>query len=294
MTDFLQSPYSYNKTVSRGIKILELLSEQGILSDREIARRLSYNLATVRHILNSYLNLGYLIRDEENRYDLSIKIFDIGQKFKQRRDLKDIAHPYMQRLVHTFNETVLLGTLDSPHIVYLDKIDSFEMLRFSPQEGQQVTAHHTALGKAILAHLPDDKLKHYCLNASWRPYTPKSIDSIDKLIVRLPRIKKQGFAISDEEYCMGSRAIAVPILDHKGFPRFAVSIWGPVNRMVPSVLREMHHELSEICEDISRYCSASHESQAVTGLGSLPQFIPPSGSKPKKTGIFERTLAMFF
>ncbi len=292
MTDFLQSPYSYNKTVAMGIKILELISEQGILSDREIAKRLDYSLISVKQILNSYLNFGYLTRDEEDRYDLSIKIFDIGRKFKQRSNVRDIARPYMQQLVHQYNETVVLGILEGTNVMYLDKIDSLEMLRFAPQSEQRITAHHTALGKAILAHLPAEKLKHYCIKAPWKPMTPKSIDSIDKLMIRLHRIRKQGFAISDEEYCMGLRAIALPILDQIGYPKFSISIWGPVSRMESQVLREMQADLSNACYEIAKYFTASVQGQEEVDYKSMVSALPVVADKPPKTSLLSRTLAM--
>ncbi len=276
-----------------GIEILELIAEQGLLSDHCIATELSYNLVIVRHILSSYFNFGYLIRDERERYDLSTKIFEIGRKFKQRSDIKAIARPYMQRIVHKYNETIVLGMLEGTKVLSLDKIDSLEMLRFVPQSEQKITAHHTALGKSILAYLPPDKLKHYCMNAPLEHFTPKSIVSIDTLLVGLSQIQKQGFAISDEEYCTGLREIAVPILDQMGVPRFSISLWGPLSRMMPGVLREMQKDLSDACREISKYYTTSFEKSDDINYAALALLPPQNMEKSQKTGILKRIFSIF-
>jgi len=240
----LQTPYLYNKSVGQGLKILELLSDQGALSDKHISEQLKLNLITVQQLLLIYKDFGYIVRDKDNRYDLSIKIIDISRKIKQRCEIKDIAHVHLKQLSEKYNETATLGTVEKTNLIYIDKIDSMALLRFVPQIEQKITAHHTALGKSILAYLPLKELDHYCHFSSWKARTPKTIDTKEKLFIRLKQIRKQGFAISDEEYCLGLRSIAVPILDSYNYPVFSIGIWGPVTRMPPSRLREMQIDLN--------------------------------------------------
>ncbi|MCF6248938.1 MAG: IclR family transcriptional regulator, partial [Desulfobacula sp.] len=258
MTDFLSTPYLYNKSVGKGLKIIELLSDHGGLTDTEIAKRLKYNLITVQQLLLIYQQSGYITRDNENLYDLSIKIFDISRKFKQRSEIKDIAHSHLSRIAKKYNETTTLGTVENTSIIYLDKIDSMELLRFAPQAEQRITAHHTALGKSILAHLPVKEINRYCHRAPWRPLTPKTIDSKTKLLIRLQQIRHQGFAICDEEHCLGLRGIAVAILDALNYPRFSISIWGPTSRMRPDILRKMQIDLTHASIEISKYYTADY------------------------------------
>lgn len=293
MKDFLQTPYPYNKSVGRGLKILELLSEQGALSDKQISTNLKYNLITVQQLLSIYLDFGYIVRDKENLYDLSVKIIDISRKFRQRCEIKDIAHVHLEWLSEKYNETATLGTVEKTDLIYIDKIDSRELLRFAPHIEQRITAHHTALGKSILAHLPVKDLNHYCHFVPWKCHTLKSIDTKEKLLVRLRQIKKQGFAICDEEYCLGLRGIAVVIQDSLNYPRFSLGIWGPVTRMTPPKLREMQIDLTLASLEISKYYTLSSNEKGRNKIDARLFAVPKEDRSDSKKSFFERALAMF-
>lgn len=297
MADFYKKPYPYNQSVEKGLKILELLSEQGGLRDKEISNRLETNIITVRQLLQIYQEYGYITRDREGYYDLSIKIIDISQKFRQRSEIKNIAHSHLAMIAHKYNETTILGTLEKTDIIYLDKIDSMELLRFAPQTEQRITAHHTALGKSILAHLPIKELNQYCYHAPWRAITPKTITTREKLLIRLRQVRKQGFAICDEEYCLGLRGIAVAILDAMNYPRFSISIWGPTSRMTPQKLRKMQIDLTEASLDISNYYAVNEKEDPQIGIpGALTfskEMLPAHEPGKEKKNFLERTLAFF-
>lgn len=293
MTDFSKKPYPYNQSVGKGLKILELLSDQGGLSDTEIANRLKYNLLTVQQLLLIYQEFGYITRDKDKLYDLSLKIFEISKKFRQRSEIKEIAHSHLLQIAEKYNETTTLGTLEDTNVIYLDKIDSMELLRFAPQTEQRITAHHTALGKSILAHLPVNEINQYYHRTPWRPLTPNTIDSKEKLQIRLQQIRRQGYAICNEEYCLGLRGIAVAILDALKYPRFSISIWGPTSRMTPEILRKMQIDLTHTSIEISKYYSGDMNEKPAS-LDNL--YLGSEQQKPKtqnKISLIERTLSFF-
>jgi DNA-binding IclR family transcriptional regulator len=289
----LQRPYPYNDSVGKGLKILELLAEQGVLSDLQIAETLVYNIITVQQLLLIYQEFGYILRHKDGCYGLSIKILDISRKFRQRCEIKDIAKTYLTQISEKYNETTILGTVEKTDLIYVDKIDGLALLRFVPQIEQKIPAHQTALGKAILAYLPDKELNHYCNLASWQALTQKSILTKEQLLVRLKQIKKQGFAICDEEYCLGLRSLAVVILDALNYPRFSIGICGPATGMTPLKLREMQIDLVEASMEISKYYSASPDKRDANQMNTPVFFDPEKKSHPLKKGIFQRTLAMF-
>ena len=292
MKDFSQTPFPYNKSVGQGLKILELLSEQGGLSDKQISEILKYNLITVQQLLSIYLYFGYIVQDKDNLYNLSIKIIDISRKFRQRCEIKDIAHVQLSQISSKYNETTTLGTIEKTDFVYVDKIDSMEVLRFVPQIEQRIPAHHTALGKSILAHLPAAELDHYCHLAQWAPYTPKSIDTKEKLFLSLQQIRQQGFAICDEEYCLGLTGIAAAILDAFNYPRFSIGIWGPVSRMTPSKLKEMQIDLITASMEISKYYTAASSKREPDKTETSIYTIQQNEDPARKKGFFGRALAV--
>ncbi|MFH2057267.1 MAG: IclR family transcriptional regulator [Pseudomonadota bacterium] len=267
------------------------------MSDKQISEKLKYNLLTVQQLLVVYKDYGYVACDENGLFDLSVKVLDIGKKFTQRRNIQDIARSYLRELSLKYNETTTLGTIEKTDLIYVDKVDSSEMLRFVPQKEQKITAHHTALGKAILAYMPESELNQYCCCAPWHAITPKTIISKRTLLTRLSQIRKQGYAICDEEYSTGVRSIASVILDAFNYPRYAIGIWGPVERMKPNVLRKMQADLAQANLEISKYYNA-----ASPPLGMLPATQAGEGKpipmlrlkkrKPEKS-FLHRAAALF-
>jgi DNA-binding IclR family transcriptional regulator len=297
MTDYLQIPY--NRTLGRSLKILELLSEEGALSDLQISEKLNYKLLTVQQLLVVYKDYGYVSCDENGLYDLSTKVLDIGQKFSQRRNIKGIARSYLKNLSLKYNETTTLGAMENTDIIYVDKVDSLELLRFVPKKEQRITAHHTALGKSILAYMPKNQLNQYCQCAPWHAVTHKTVVSKLKLFERLKQIRKQGFALCDEEYSIGVRSIACAILDIHNYPRYSIGIWGPVERMSPQVLRKMQADLTVASREIGKFYNT-----ASPPLGVLPAradhlkslsncHLREKSRSKKKQGFFQRAAALF-
>ncbi len=285
--------YAYNKSVRQGLKILELLSEQGALSDKQVSDRLNYNLLTVQQILSIYNDAGYIVCDHDGCFDLSIKVIEISRKFQQRSEVKDIARKYLKQLSVKYNETTTLGAIEETNVIYVDKINSMELIRFVPHSEQKITAHHTALGKSILASLPVNEIHHYCNCTNWKQITHKTIDSKEKLLIRLEQIRKQGFAICDEEYYLGLRSVAVPILDSLNYPRFSIGIWGPVARMIPAKLRQMQIDLTDASLQISKYYTKP--SRREEQFEPAAQHTPVKRKKRKKPekSLLEKTLSIF-
>ncbi len=228
---------------------------------------------------------------------MSLKVLEIGQKFSQRRNVKDIARSYLRELALKYNETTTLGSIEKTDLIYVDKIDSLELLRFVPQKEQRITAHHTALGKSILAYLPEGQLHQYCQCAPWHTITDKTITSKLELFDRLKQIRKQGFAICDEEYSIGVRSISCVILDVLNYPRYSIGIWGPVERMTPNVLRRMQADLSQASLEISKYYNTASPPigmlPATRPKKSYPSNLPLQKKRRSKQSFLHRAAALF-
>jgi DNA-binding IclR family transcriptional regulator len=158
----------------------------------------------------------------------------------------------MRHLSAIFHETINLGFLDQQDVVHLDKIDSPELLRPDPEIGSRAPAHLTALGKAILAFLPPEELEKFLLNVNWALRTPKGSSSPEAFNEQCQRIQKQGYATDDEELCLGLRCVAVPIFDHRNYPRYAISISGPSMRMSSQRMEQMSAELLKVGKSLSQ------------------------------------------
>jgi DNA-binding IclR family transcriptional regulator len=248
----IDKKYYYIASLEKGMLVLELLAHYGPKSVSQIASSLGYNRAGVHIFLSTFKDLGYVQQTAGGHYELSFKILEISTKLASRFEIRKSASSFMRKLSSTFNETVNLGFLDEQDIVHLDKIDSPELLRPDPEIGSRAPAHNTALGKAILAFLPLDKLDSFLLKANWTLKTPKTCSSPEGLLKELLIIRERGYALDDEELCLGLRCVAVPIFDQHNYPRYAISISGPSMRMSNERIELMSREVTYVGDTLSQ------------------------------------------
>lgn len=243
--------YFYISSLAKGLKILELLAEKGDLSVTEVAKQLGINRAASHRFISTLRELGYVQKDEHSQYGLTFKVFELGMKVVNRFEFMREAPPFMQKLASLYNETVNFACLDGEDVVQLDKIDSKEILRIDTPAGSRVPAYCTALGKAILAFLPQEELASYLKNVSLRPLTPNTITSKKKLKIELDRVRSKGVAVDNEELSLGLRCVSAPILDHSDYPRYAMSVSGVAIRMTPVKIKQIQEGVRKVCEEFS-------------------------------------------
>ena len=167
--------YYQISSLEKGIKVLELLADQEALTVTEVAGYLGSHRAASHRFLATLRDLGYVTKNEDNRYELTIRILEMGAKIAKRFEITREARPFMQELSKTFKETINLGFWDGKQILHLDKIDSLEILRMDAPMWSKTPAYCTALGKAILAHLPPDELNHYLSQTRFVAHGPNTI-----------------------------------------------------------------------------------------------------------------------
>jgi len=147
-------------SLEKGVKVLELLADQKALTVSQVAVSLGLNRAASHRFLATLKDLGYVEKNDDNRYQLTFRVLELGMKVVNRSEVRQEARDFMQELARISNETVNLGYFDGRQILHLDKIDSCEILRIDAPLGSRTPAYCTALGKAILAHLPRSNWTH--------------------------------------------------------------------------------------------------------------------------------------
>ncbi|MEN8244238.1 MAG: IclR family transcriptional regulator [Thermodesulfobacteriota bacterium] len=237
--------------MERGIKVLELLAEQKALTVSEVGAHLSMQRSAAHRFLATLRDLGYVEKNEDNRYQLTFRILEMGEKVSRRFEIKQEAHKYMLELSKLFKETVNLGYLDGKEILHLDKIDSSEILRIDAPLWSKAPAYCTALGKAILAHLPKSELNDYLSQTRLTPRGPNTIVSKKKLREELQKTREGGYAVDDEELAQGLRCVAAPVFDHTGRAKYAVSISCPTMRLSMDGIESMQIKIRGTCRQLS-------------------------------------------
>jgi DNA-binding IclR family transcriptional regulator len=239
-------------SLEKGIKIFELLTQHGELSVSKTARLMNINRAGSHRYLSTLKDLGYVEKNDSNKYQPTLKIMTLTTKVTNRFEIRRIARPYMYKLSIMYKETINLGFFKHKKIIHIDKIDSLEVLRMDSALGDIAPAYCTALGKSILAFLPDHELEHYLEHIELKTLSPNTITHKDELLSELSRVRQNQCAIDDEEMSIGLRCIGAPIFDHNSYPAYALSISGPSIRQTPLVLEKMKASLLEVSSELSR------------------------------------------
>jgi len=252
--------YYFVASLAKGLRILELLAEDGEMSASRVAVHLETSRAASHRFLTTLRDLGYVEKTEEGRFRLSFKVFELGMKKLEGFEIRHTVYPFMQEIAQAFGETVNLGHWDGNAIVHLDKVNSKEILRLDVGTGAAAPAYCTGLGKAILAFLNDNELAAYFESVTLTAMSPKTIVSVDGLKAEIARIRRCGYAVDDEELSLGLRCVAAPIFDYTGNPNYALSISGPAQRMTKEKIDAIQATLVPLCRKISRQIGAPQQS----------------------------------
>ena len=242
------------KSIERAFLIVDALAEEPREhSLTELAATLGWPKSTVHGVLSTLVQYRYVEQSEETgRYRLGIRFFELGVKVGQMWDIRSIAMPYMQKLNAELGEMVQLGTEDHGEILYLEKLDSAHLIRIVSEIGGRLPIHCTGLGKAMLAYMPQAKIKRIIRENGLTSYTQNTITSVAALEREMLKIREQGYAIDDGEIMLGLRCVAAPIFDGKGQVRYALSISGMQGNMEGERLEKITNRVVTAASAISK------------------------------------------
>ncbi|ASN53649.1 MULTISPECIES: IclR family transcriptional regulator [Sinomonas] len=213
--------------VVRSLDILELFLEaRHGLTAPEVAQRTGLPRTTVHELLTTLVERRYLRRDERATYHLGLSVFRLGNAFAERLDLRAVGLRVAESVVQECDETVHVGMLDGADLVYICKVDSTHSVRMVSRMGGRVPASCTAVGKVLLAHLPDSERKRLVGKGLSR-LTPNSITEPHVLANQLDEIRASGIGFESGESTADVSCVAAPVRDHTGSVVAALSISVP-------------------------------------------------------------------
>lgn len=222
--------------------IIEHLREEGQSGVTEIARELSLSKSTVHGHLTSLKNRRYVVKTEKG-YQLGMEFLNQGTHVQRSYDLYSIAHEKVTQLAGETGERVWCMVEENGMAYYLVGAKGQHPVHPPVRIGQAVHLHDRSAGKAILAHLPEEKVEEIINRYGLPATTPNTITSKDELLQNLSKIRERGYAINDSESLMGLFAIGAPIINRQGVVRGALTISGPVNRLKTEEKKEQIIEL---------------------------------------------------
>jgi len=218
--------------ISKVFQILEAIqgSPSG-LTLKPICELTGVNKSTAHRFLKHLEADGYVLRTEGGAYLIGPKLSQMGARSKHRISLQALARPILWELWKSTSETVNLAVLDQGTVLYLDVLESTHEFRLASRVGNRRPVHATALGKALASFLPEEQRDRILGAVSFEPLTAKTIPNMVHLRDELERVRRQGYALDDEETTLGARCVSAPVFDSEGFAVAAVSVSGPITRV---------------------------------------------------------------
>ncbi len=231
----VESLRSYSvQLLDRAILVLDALyaaSPRGLLPI-EIAQKSGLHKSTVHRLLSA-LQQHRLVEKEAHtgKYSLGLKLFELGIRAIPNVNLRERARPYLERLVFETGETAHLCVLAEHEILYLDKVESPKTIRIASSVGGKNAAFCSAVGKVMLAELPEAELDNLFRKHKLVAYTRHTIVTPAQYKAVLEQVRENGYAVDNEEREEGLRCVGAPIRDHTGRVIAGMSVAGPAFRL---------------------------------------------------------------
>ncbi len=244
------------QSLERALNILEVMAQEGAhISVSGLASKVNLKVSTVHRLLTTLMHQGYVEQDTNtSKYRLGLKLLELGNASLYYHDVRSIARPYMEALVDECNETVNLVVLDETEVVYIDQVESKNMVivKMFAQVGNRGPVYCTASGKCLLAYLPESKLEEILGKIKLVKYTNETIVDTNYLRKELAIIREEGHSFDWGEMEEHVRCVAVPIFDRTGGVVSSISISGPANRIASYYIK---NELTEYAKDTANKIS---------------------------------------
>lgn len=225
-----------HRAAGRVVDILELIvSTRDGLPLRELSARLEAPKSSLLPLLRTLTARGYLEQGALGEYRLGRKACELGMGSAAHAELPEIARTALRELMQRTGETVFLGVLggDGTAVVFIDKIESEQVIRYTAGVGARRPLHATSSGKVILAFLPSSQREKILRSLPLKRYTEQTVTSLPALRASLDEVRHTGVCLNLDELAIGAAGIAAPIFDRDGRVAGACAIGGPTDRVRP-------------------------------------------------------------
>jgi IclR family transcriptional regulator, pca regulon regulatory protein len=240
-------------SLARGLRVIEAFEGHSAgVTPADVTKQTGLSRAAVRRILITLELLGYA--ESDGVYRLKSRVMRLGFSYLASSSLSTLAQPILEHVIELVHESSSVGVLEGDQVVYIARATAKRVMSIGLSVGSRFPAFCASMGRVLLSGLSEPELTGYLNRAELTAFTPKTI--IDKALLAdvIARVKKQGFALNDEELELGHRSIAVPVKDRKGniiagmnigVHAARVSVSELVDRLLP-ILREHAQMLEQL------------------------------------------------
>ena len=246
------------QSVDRALRIIEFLAENptgaGIT---EISKSLGLSKGTVHRLISTLKERDFAYQSSNTQlYRLSYKILYLYNCISNNIDMFKVSRPIIRKFADKVDATVHLATLDEKrsNIVYIDRIEpmnSQKLFVMSSRVGKKAPCYCTAAGKMLLSQYSDDEIRDIMKGEEYKTYTDKTIKNIDEFLEEIHKVRKQGYALDENEYDHGIICISIPIYNSNGKIDFTMSVTDLILYTKVEELINLKGQLDEVSRKVS-------------------------------------------
>lgn len=252
-----QHERNFLKTLARGLRVFVAFSpEQPEVSLKDISEVLGVDPSTASRFVYTLESLGFLERDAETKmYRVSPKTYTLTVSLSGPRNLRKVSLPFMEDLREKTGETVVLGIRDATEMVIIEVIETKHHLAPRGWIGGRVPVYCSAMGKAVLANLPQSAVVHLLDSMTLQAHSPNTITNRMEFLADLEKTKSRGWSLNREEFTQGIVSVGAPI--------FSVDdqIAGAICVDIPTIRIENEDHLNRIAEKVV------HSAHSISNIG---------------------------
>jgi IclR family pca regulon transcriptional regulator len=243
---------SYVQSFARGLEVIRSFSAEARSQTlTEVAARAGLTRAGARRILLTLQTLGY-VENDGRLFRLTPRILDLGFAYLSSMPIWDLAEPVMEELVERVKESCSAAVLDGGDIVYVLRVPTHKIMKINLGVGSRLPACSTALGRVLLAGLPDDEVEARLRLSPPQRLTRRTVTDPAVLAERIREARAQGWCLLDQELEEGLVSLAAPVTDRAGRTVAALNISGQANRTSAAAMkRELLPALLEAARTVS-------------------------------------------
>ncbi|MGN8215793.1 IclR family transcriptional regulator [Halococcus salifodinae] len=217
------------KTARTTLEILEALKQRNGATVTDLTDAFDLSNSSIHNYLTTLERDGYVMKKDDT-YHVGLRLLSLGGAARHGEQIYDIAKDEVRAIADETGELANLLVEEHGKGIYVYRAQGENAVMTDSYIGQRVYLHNTALGNAILAHLPEDRVNEILDQHGMPAATENTITNRDDLFAELERIREEGVAFDDEARLKGLRCVAVPIVNNNDTVEGAISVSGPASR----------------------------------------------------------------
>jgi IclR family pca regulon transcriptional regulator len=223
---------NFMTSLARGLIVIQAFTQQNPqMTISQLSVRTGLSRAAVRRCLYTLTKLGFAGAEDGSRYSLRPRMLTLSHTYTASNTLSTAAQPILERMSAAHRESFSVATLDGDDIVYIARTTVSRVMAVDLHIGSRLPAYCTSMGRVLLAYLPTEQLELYLSRVNLIPHTTRTITTVDRLRLALRNVRRNGFAIVDQELEVGLRSLAVPVYAPSGRVVATINLSGNAPRL---------------------------------------------------------------